>query len=158
MCSTFSAVFHHLCRADDEQRRRQAAHWPAVVSLSRSSGIRVKIPVKFMKSHSLFVLKLQLFRRGKPLASLEWAEASLSDKVRKSHDDFLSLPLRSHFDGLLCSAGAGQALLSYITICGLFCPAGALFLSALMWNTPNNRPLNISWGVRAEGRDLSKIY
>lgn len=49
VCFPFSAVFHHLCRADDRQRRRQAAHWPAVLSPSRSVGMREKFQWSLLK-------------------------------------------------------------------------------------------------------------
>lgn len=50
---------------------------------------------------------------------------------------FFSLPLRSHFDGLLCSATSWASAAKLHYNIWRVCPAGAISPSAIIWNTLN---------------------
>lgn len=77
MCSSMlcilGCVFHHLCRADDRQRCRQAARWPAVVSTPRSVGMQ--------QIFHLGLLKL-------PACSFRMASTVTVSALRRKSSDF----------------------------------------------------------------------
>lgn len=150
VCSGSSAVFHHLCTADDRQRRRPAARWPAVVSSSRffphSNRMREKFQLSLLKVRaSLFKTASAATVPAPQRKTSGFSGTGKDESFWQGVKEPCSSSLRSHFDGLFCT-GAGQAMLSYVTICGLF--------TTMMWNTPSNRHIEYQLRDEAQVCDL----